>query len=150
MSPAVVRLLSILAVANQAAQSRKRVSMPVHTQQCRCLPKDECFPNLALWATLNVSVEGRLLRYADIMEPCIADVASEECGSCLRAALGNGSVDNHFLSNHPGGLQHFGHFAGIGDHSHVPRPALPDFCGPFVFDGDCGTVFNLASSTLGC
>jgi len=79
------------------------------TPHCRCLPHDPCWESVP-WGALNISVGGRLFRYEDEVAPCLREPGSEACTAALKAALGNGIVDNHYLSNHPGGLQHTGHF----------------------------------------
>jgi hypothetical protein len=46
-----------------------------------------------------------------MVAPCVRDSRSHECTELLQQALGiNGTVDDHFLSSQPAGLQHTGHF----------------------------------------
>ena len=49
-------------------------------------------------------------RFEDMVAPCVRDSHSHECADLLQEALGNGTVDNHYLSSQPAGLQHTGHF----------------------------------------
>ena len=40
------------------------------TRDCRCFPGDACWPTQAEWATLNNSVDGRLIATVPLASPC--------------------------------------------------------------------------------
>lgn len=60
ISPAAV---SILASALCAT------ALP-YSQDCRCLPSDDCWPPTSTWSALNDTVEGRLVKTVPIGSPC--------------------------------------------------------------------------------
>ena len=40
------------------------------TRDCRCFPGDACWPSQAEWASLNSSVDGRLIATIPLASPC--------------------------------------------------------------------------------
>ena len=80
---------------------------------CRCLPTDACWKKVP-WASLNASVEGRLMGFVDEMEPCITNVTSTACN----ATLSNDTA--YWLADQTNGLQNsafFGAWNISTDHS---------------------------------
>ena len=76
----------------------------VSTKECRCTPRDKCWPSLDDWDSLNNTVNGRLSIPESPVQPCLEDEKSESC----HAALKRFGADPFWLELSPGATQSTG------------------------------------------
>ncbi|PYH43022.1 FAD-binding domain-containing protein [Aspergillus saccharolyticus JOP 1030-1] len=72
-----------------------------HSQDCRCLPDDNCWPTLHDWNTFNRSVNGRLIRIRPVGAVC----HGREYNAALCAIAQNSTHDSLWRIEKPGALQ---------------------------------------------